>query len=53
MPNVLWRSNVVDSNFRPNSLARRQDIFSSVRDGRRAISVALAIAPYMAPQFAG
>src|SRR6516164_7114222 len=42
MPNVLRRSNVVDSNFRPNSRARRQDIFSSVRDGRRAISAYLS-----------
>src|SRR6516225_218990 len=39
---ITARSKVVDSNFRPNSRARRQDIFSSVRDGRRAISAYLS-----------
>src|SRR5262249_42791279 len=42
MLNALRRPNVVVSNFRPNSRARRQDIFSSVRDGRRAISAYLS-----------
>jgi hypothetical protein len=39
---VLPRSNVVVSNFRPNSRARRQELFSSARDGRRAISAYLS-----------
>src|SRR5215469_6438868 len=41
MPNALHRSNVLVSNFRPNSRARRQELFSSARDGRRAISAYL------------
>ena len=38
MPNALLRSNVVASNFRPNSRARRQELLSSWRDARRATS---------------
>src|SRR6516165_11081480 len=39
---VLQRSNVVVSNLRPNSCARRQELSSSVCDGRRAISAYLS-----------
>jgi len=42
MPNELERSNVVVSNFRPSSRARRQELLSSVRDGGRAISAYLS-----------
>src|SRR6516162_8542012 len=42
VPDLLLRSNVAASNFRPSSRARRQDIFSSVRDGPRAISAYLS-----------
>src|SRR5215475_15473229 len=42
MSKRLRRSNVVVSNFRPNSRARRQELFSSVDDGRRAISAYLS-----------
>ena len=39
---VLQRSNVAVSNLRPNSCARRQELSSSVSDGRRAISAYLS-----------
>src|SRR6516164_4380127 len=42
MPNALLRSNVVASNFRPNLRARCQELFTSVFDGRRAISAYLS-----------
>jgi len=42
MPEVRRRSNVVGSNLRPRSAARRQDALSSACVGRRAISAYLS-----------
>src|SRR6516164_1726281 len=42
VPKVLERSNVAVSNLRPNSRARRQELFNSACDGRRPISAYLS-----------